>query len=67
MNFAYQVGSIKPWQVLLILLGIVISVIFLNILRKNHQQDGDGAYHKRLRNLPILIWGIIYTWMFVTM
>ena len=67
MDFAYQVGSIKPWQVLLILLGIGISVIFLNILRKNHQQDGDGAYHKRLRNLPILIWGIIYTWMFVTM
>ena len=67
MDFAYQVDSITPWQVLLILLGIGISVIFLNILRKNHQQDGDGAYHKRLRNLPILIWGIIYTWMFVTM
>jgi len=67
MDFAYQVDSIKPWQVLLVLLGIVISVIFLNILRKNHQQDVDGTYHKRLRNLPILIWGIICTLMFATM
>ena len=65
LDFAYQVGSIKPWQILLILLGIGISVIFLNALRKNHQQDENGVFHKRFRNSPIYIWGIIYTWMFV--
>ncbi|MGW8145229.1 MAG: hypothetical protein ACWGN2_12625, partial [Anaerolineales bacterium] len=67
LDFAYQVGSIKPWQVLLILLGIGISIIFLNVLRKNHQQSGDGTYHKRFRNLPIFILGIIYIGIFLIM
>jgi transcriptional regulator with AAA-type ATPase domain/ferredoxin len=65
LDFAYQVGSIKPWQVLLLLLGIGVSVMFLNVLRKNHQLVENGSYHKRFRNLPVYIWGVIYIWMFV--
>jgi hypothetical protein len=67
IDFAYQVGSIRPWQVLLILFGSGVSIIFLNVLRKNHQQDEDGTYRKKFRNLPIIIGGIIYIWMFIIM
>ncbi|MBW2465731.1 MAG: sigma 54-interacting transcriptional regulator, partial [Deltaproteobacteria bacterium] len=66
-DFAYQAESIKPWQVLLILLGMVASTAFLKVLIRNHQDDKQGLSPKRLRNLPILFWGSICIWIFVAM
>jgi DNA-binding NtrC family response regulator/polyferredoxin len=66
-DFAYQAESIKPWQVLLILFGMVASAAFLKVLIRNHQDDRQGLSPKRFRNLPILFWGSICIWIFVTM
>jgi DNA-binding NtrC family response regulator/NAD-dependent dihydropyrimidine dehydrogenase PreA subunit len=66
-DFAYLPGSIKPWQVLFILLGMAASVAFLKVLIKNHQDEREGPVNKRFRNLPIILLGGIYIWMFVVM
>jgi len=64
LDFAYQAGSIKPWQVLFILLGMAVSIAFLKVLNKNHQDERERAYRKRFRNLPILFLGSTYIWIF---
>jgi len=67
MDFAYRAESIKPWQVLLILFGMAASAVFLKVLIRNHHDDRQGFSPKRFRNLPILFWGSICIWIFVTM
>ena len=67
LDFAYQAGSIKPWQVLFVLLGMAVSMLFLKPLIRNHQDAGEGTSAKRLRYLPILFLGSAYIWMFVVM
>ncbi len=67
LDFAYQAGSIKPWQILLILLGMAVSRFFLKALVKNHQVERKDAATKRFRNLPLIFLGTIYIWMFVVM
>jgi DNA-binding NtrC family response regulator/ferredoxin len=67
LDFAYQASSIKPWQVLFILLGIMTSMVFLKVLVKNHQDERRKSPRKRFRNLPIILLGSIYIWMFVVM
>ncbi|MEN8231775.1 MAG: sigma 54-interacting transcriptional regulator [Thermodesulfobacteriota bacterium] len=64
-DFAYLPGSIKPWQILFVLLGMAVSVAFLKVLIKNHQDEREGPVNKRFRNLPIILLGGIYIWMFV--
>jgi transcriptional regulator with AAA-type ATPase domain/polyferredoxin len=66
-DFAYHAESIKPWQVLLFLFGMAASAAFLKVLIRNHQDDRQGLSPKRFRNLPILFWGSICIWIFVTM
>ncbi|MBW2465928.1 MAG: sigma 54-interacting transcriptional regulator [Deltaproteobacteria bacterium] len=66
LDFASGPGAAKPWQVLLILLGIVVAMGFLKVLIKNHQEAPEnGSQYKRLRYLPIFFLGIVYIWMFV--
>ena len=66
LNFATNPGSVKPWQVLFILLGIAVSMGFLKIIIKNHQHERRGKLdYRRLRYLPIVILGCIYIGMFV--
>jgi len=67
LDFAYEAGSIKPWQVLFILLGMAVSMAFLKMLQKNHQDNREGSSRKRFRNLPILLLGGIYICLFVIM
>jgi transcriptional regulator with AAA-type ATPase domain/ferredoxin len=67
LDFAYQPGSVKPWQVLFILLGMAVSIAFLKVLIKNHQDEREGPLNKRFRNLPIIFGGCIFIWMFVVM
>ncbi|UCD66108.1 MAG: sigma 54-interacting transcriptional regulator, partial [Deltaproteobacteria bacterium] len=65
-DYVYQLGSIKPWQVLFLLFGIVVSMGFLKALIKNHQEVEKGELlYKPLRYLPILFLGFIYIGMFI--
>ena len=67
LDFASGSGAAKPWQVLLILLGILVSMGFLKILIKNHQEIIEkGSGHRMFRYLPILFLGVAYIWMFVS-
>jgi len=67
LDFASGPGAAKPWQVLLILLGVVVSMSFLKILLKNHQEKpAEGSPYRRLRYLPIFFLGISFIWMFLT-
>ena len=66
LDFASGPGAAKPWQVLLILLGILVSMAFLKVLLKNHQEiPENGSQYKRLRYLPVFFLGIAYIWMFL--
>ena len=65
-NFAYQANSIKPLQVLLLLLGIAFSMGFLKKIIKNHQDvKGSHIQYRRLKYLPIILLGCIYIGMFI--
>ena len=66
LDFASGPGAAKPWQVLLVLLGISVSMGFLKIIIKNHQEfPENGSRYKRLRYVPIFILGAVYIWMFL--
>ena len=66
LDFASGPGAAKPWQVLLILLGVVVSISFLKVLLKNHQEKpAEGSAYKRLRYLPIFFLGVAFIWMFL--
>jgi transcriptional regulator with AAA-type ATPase domain/polyferredoxin len=66
LDFASGPGAAKPWQVLLILMGIIFSISFLKVLLKNHQERPvEGSPFKRLRYLPIFVLGIVFIWMFL--
>jgi len=67
LDFAYQAGSIKPWQVLLVLFGTFTSVLFLKTLIRKHQSVGEVSAPRRLKNLPVLFLGGIYIWMLAVM
>jgi polyferredoxin len=62
-DFAYQAGSIKPWQVLFVLFGMLASVLLLRALTRNT----EGPHGKRFSTLPIIFLGSIYIGLFVFM
>jgi len=65
-DFAYQANSIKPLQVLFLLLGIALSMGFLKKIIKNHQEEKGGHLkYRRLKYLPIILLGCIYIGMFI--
>ncbi len=65
-GFVYPQGSIKPWQVLFLLLGIALSMGILKVLIRNHQDEEGGLLHyKRFGYLPIVLLGLVYIGMFV--
>jgi polyferredoxin len=64
-DFAYHPDSIKPWQVFFLLLGMAASIAFLKALIKKHQDDKGKFAYKKIRNIPILILGCVYIWMFI--
>jgi len=66
LDFAASSGSAKPLQVFFVLLGMIISIIFLRILIKNHQKKEDDILRlKPMRFVPIIFLTGIYIWMFV--
>jgi transcriptional regulator with AAA-type ATPase domain/polyferredoxin len=66
-DFAYQAGSIKPWQILFVLVGMFTSLLFLKALIRYHQCEKEGPSRKRFRSLPIIFLGSIYIGMFIAM
>ena len=67
-DFTYQPGSIRPWQVLFLLVGTAVSLGFLRALTKNHQEkEGGRIKYRHLRYLPIALLGSIYIGMFIAM
>jgi transcriptional regulator with AAA-type ATPase domain len=67
LNLTAEHGSAKPWQVFSVLIGMVVSMVFLKILIKNHQETREDAPRsRRLRYVPILLLAGVYIWMFVT-
>jgi transcriptional regulator with AAA-type ATPase domain/NAD-dependent dihydropyrimidine dehydrogenase PreA subunit len=66
-DFAYQANSMKPWQILFILFGMLASVLFLKVLTQNYQNEKAGSSGNRFRNLPIIFLGCIYIGLFVFM
>jgi len=66
LNLVAEHGAAKPWQVLSVLTGMTVSMVFLMILIKNHQETGeDSPRLKRLRYAPVLFLAGVYIWMFV--
>ena len=66
LDFAARSGAAKPWQVLLIIMGIVVAMGFLKILIKNHQEEPEkNSRYKLLRYLPLFFLGAVYIWMFL--
>jgi hypothetical protein len=66
-DFAYQAGSIKPWQVLIVLFGMFTSILYLKVLSKYHPTEKEEPSRKLLRNLPTIFLGSIYIGMLVVM
>ena len=65
-GFAYQANSIKPLQVLFLLLGIALSMAFLKKIIKNHQDiKGGHLQYRRFKYLPIILLGSLYIAMFI--
>jgi len=67
LDFVYQAGSIKPWQVLIMLFGMFASVLFLKALIKKCHYEKERTHYNRFRNIPILLLGSIYIIMLVFM
>lgn len=66
LNFTVSQGTTKIWQVLFILLGIVVSMGFLKILKRNHQTEAcNGARYKLFRYMPVLFLGALYIGLFI--
>jgi len=66
LDFAARSGAAKPWQILIVLLGMSVSMVFLKIIIRNHQDMERGARRPRdLRYVPILLLAGGFIWMFV--
>lgn len=66
LDFAARSGGAKPLQVLMVLFGMAVSMIFLKIIIRNHQDMESGTRRPRdLRYVPILLLAGAYIWMFV--
>jgi len=66
LDFAARNGAAKPWQVLIVIFGMVTSMIFLKILIRNHQgKEEDILKPRPMRYVPILFLTGVFIWMFV--
>jgi transcriptional regulator with AAA-type ATPase domain/polyferredoxin len=60
-------GIVKFWQVSRLLAGMALSILFLQILVRKHQEKkGSSAITGFLKWLPILFLGLIYIWIFLS-
>jgi transcriptional regulator with AAA-type ATPase domain/NAD-dependent dihydropyrimidine dehydrogenase PreA subunit len=60
-NVAATPGVVKFWQVVFLLGGMALSYLFLQILRRRHQEKkACSLLFSSLKWLPILFWGAMY-------
>jgi len=60
LDFTYPASSVTPWQIILILIGLLVSFAISTALRKNHQRKSDDPLQKRFRKMPFILLSIIY-------
>jgi len=66
LDFAIAAGSSKPWQILLVAFGLIASLIFLNILIKNHEIPTEETTKPLyIRRLPVYFLAGLYIAMFI--
>ena len=59
-------GVVKFWQVTFLLAGMGFSYLFLQILRRKHQEViKTSLLNSSLKWVPILCWGVLYIGMFM--
>jgi transcriptional regulator with AAA-type ATPase domain/NAD-dependent dihydropyrimidine dehydrogenase PreA subunit len=67
LNVAASPGIVRFWQVAFLLGGMALSYLFLQILRRRHQEEkAGGLLFNSLKWLPVMLWGIIYLGIFMT-
>jgi len=60
-------GIVKFWQVAFLVGGMGLSYLFLNILRRKHQEEKiNKLINNSLKWLPILSLGVVYIWFFLS-
>ncbi len=65
-DFVYQPGAVKPWQVLLLLVGTGASMAFLKALVNRHQENNNERLGDRMFGyMPIILLGCAYTGLFI--
>ena len=66
LDFAITAGSSKPWQILVVLIGMLASLIVLKILIKNHEIAGGAGIEPRpFRHLPTYLLAGLYIAIFI--
>jgi NAD-dependent dihydropyrimidine dehydrogenase PreA subunit len=67
LNVAASPGIVRFWQVAFLLGGMALSYLFLQILRRRHQEEKAGSLlFNSLKWLPVMLWGVIYIGIFMT-
>jgi transcriptional regulator with AAA-type ATPase domain/NAD-dependent dihydropyrimidine dehydrogenase PreA subunit len=66
LNIVASPGIVMFWQVAFLLAGIMLSFLFLQILRHRNQLKKPGSiFISSLRWAPLLFWGAIYIGIFM--
>jgi polyferredoxin len=66
LDFAIAAGSSKPWQILSVFFGLLTSLIFLNILIKNHEiPHEEKTKPLYVRRFPVYFLAGFYIAMFI--
>ena len=67
LNVTASPGVVRFWQVAFLLGGMALSYLFLQILRRRHQEKKTGRLViSSLKWLPIMLWGALYIGIFIT-
>jgi len=65
LDFAVAAGSAKPWQTLIVLLGMITSLSFLKIIIRNHEtRKNDMIKYNPFRYLPLFFLAGLYIGIF---
>jgi hypothetical protein len=67
LNVTASPGVVRFWQVAFLLGGMALSYLFLQILRRGHQEEKAGSlFFSSLKWLPIMLWGALYIGIIIT-
>jgi len=67
LSISASPGIVKFWQASGLLAGMALSCLFLEILARKHQEKKEKSLIAAgAKWLPILFWGTLYLWIFMT-